>query len=374
MTRTNNNKGRDKEGNGGGEGGANGGGKGGGAKEGKGGGAKAKKETRGVGRPPTSCSKSTTKNKGKGATTGVQAPKCQDCEVEIEDETPAMNCTRCQEESAWKCIECAGISEDLYELLSCSSTNSLHWFCNDCEKEVTKQACGHIEAMLEKVLKQTSEIKLCMSEKADNTAMAFLEERIAALEIKPSMERSVEPSLQAIDNGSLSKLMSEAVANQTEEEKEVESRKNNIIIYRIPESNAEEKDTRAAYDRSFITALCEGPLETGPINDKISTMIRLGKRQEGAASRPLLVKFEDGTAKGKVMGNLRKLKSAEEKFKKVSVAHDLTPKQREAVKSVLRVAQVETNAVGNNEEKGNFKIRVVGHLHKPKVIRIKTNQ
>lgn len=357
MTRTNNGKGGDKEGSGGKEGGA-----------------KGKKENRGVGRPQKGNGK-TKATKEKVTAAGLPAPKCQDCEVEIGEQTPAMNCTRCQEAKAWKCIECAGVSEDLYELLSGPTANSLHWFCNDCESIIAdKPASGHIEAMLEKVLKQTSEIKLCMNDKADSAALAFLEERIAALEKKPEMERSSAPSLQAIDNCSLSKLMSEAVANQTEEEKEVEGRKNNIIIYRIQESNAEDKEARAASDRSFITALCEGPLETGPINEKITTMIRLGKRQDGAASRPLLIKFEDCTSKGKVMGNLRKLKNAEEKFKKVSVAHDLTPKQREAVKAALRGAQEENNAVENKEEKGNFKLRVVGQLHKPKAIRIKNSQ
>ena len=45
--------------------------------------------------------------------------------------------------------------------------------------------------------------------------------------------------------------------------------------------------------------------------------------------------------KREFMGGLKKLKSVEEKFKKISVAHDLTPKQREAVKGALEVAKRE---------------------------------
>jgi hypothetical protein len=280
------------------------------------------------------------------------------------------------------------MSEEEYDILASAAGNHLHWFCDECKPVAldnsTRRSDDKIMVMLENLTKQVQEISNRLNDKTDNTKVLPLEEKIKAMEIvleevstrKDSLdkERSVVPSLKAIDNCSLSKLMSEAVANQSDEEKEVESRKNNIIIYRILESNAEDKDTRAACDRSFITALFEGPLETGPINEKISNTIRLGRRQEGAASRPLLVKFEDEMSKAKVMGNLRKLKSAEDKFKKVSVAHDLTPKQREAVKSALRMAQEEANAVGNIEEKGNFKIRVVGHLHKPKAIRIKTVQ
>ena len=54
-------------------------------------------------------------------------------------------------------------------------------------------------------------------------------------------------------------------------------------------------------------------------------------------SRPLLIELRSERFKREVMNNLSKLRSAEDEFRKVGVAHDLSPVQREDIKKTIAV-------------------------------------
>ena len=72
----------------------------------------------------------------------------------------------------------------------------------------------------------------------------------------------------------------------------------------------------------------------------ILSMYRLGRREQNKV-RPLLVKFKDEETKRKVIGMAKGLKLARPRYKEISIAHDLTPQQRERVKEVRRKAMDE---------------------------------
>lgn len=44
-------------------------------------------------------------------------PSCQECGSTIADDTKALQCEKCDRNSAWICLECLGMSEDWYESL-----------------------------------------------------------------------------------------------------------------------------------------------------------------------------------------------------------------------------------------------------------------
>jgi len=72
------------------------------------------------------------------------------------------------------------------------------------------------------------------------------------------------------------------------------------------------------------------------------------------------------------MGRTKELKNASDKFKGISVAHDLTPKQRALVKEVREKAlgdlQVEQQA---GTASGNVRIIVVGQTNgNPRTVRV----
>ena len=53
------------------------------------------------------------------------------------------------------------------------------------------------------------------------------------------------------------------------------------------------------------------------------------RRREQGKERPLLVRFTRVEKKYEVMGKLKELKTASERYRLTSIAHDLTPRQRE---------------------------------------------
>jgi len=59
-------------------------------------------------------------------------------------------------------------------------------------------------------------------------------------------------------------------------------------------------------------------------------VIRLGKKE--GIDRPILVEFQSRILKNYIMANLKKLGSADRKFKCLSVTHDITKKEREQCK------------------------------------------
>ena len=65
-----------------------------------------------------------------------------------------------------------------------------------------------------------------------------------------------------------------------------------------------------------------------------------------------------------------------DKFKRISVAHDLTIKQRAAVRDAINEAKQKNGDVANMAQPGtseNWVWRVVGHKRTPQVIKVKIN-
>ena len=174
----------------------------------------------------------------------------------------------------------------------------------------------------------------------------------------------------------MKEIIKEAMAQQAEEEKDIERRNANIIIYRVPEdtTGGAGGETSEMRDRTFLKELMEGPLELNHASDPIKHITRLGKKGEANTERPMLVKLATSAVKIEFMKNLKKLKSANDRFKRISVTHDLTVKQREAVKEALEATKREQNSqasAGGGSDSGNWKLRVVDQQKVPRVVRVK---
>ena len=99
-------------------------------------------------------------------------------------------------------------------------------------------------------------------------------------------------------------------------------------------------------------------------------MYRLGQWAEDKA-RPLLVAFGNGEMKDEIMANLRNLKQPIEKFKGISISHDLPPPKREEIKRMVEEAKQEHVSSNGDNSAENYKFIVVGRGPRRKVIRIK---
>ena len=117
------------------------------------------------------------------------------------------------------------------------------------------------------------------------------------------------------------------------EEKDKEERRNNIIIYRVPESSGDGPGDRMQKDIRVCLSFFN-QLQTGVSDEDIVKVIRLGKYDPSATDpRPLLVKMSDRHSKNLVMENLYKLKSASAEVQNYIVAHDMTKKSVMSVNS-----------------------------------------
>jgi len=158
---------------------------------------------------------------------------------------------------------------------------------------------------------------------------------------------------------------------ELEEEKDVESRKANIILYRVPEDRTDNVATRNDKDKAYVKDLLDSVFDIKCQPGDIVKMYRLGRwTGDGSVPRPLLVGFSQVEMKSSVMGALRQLKEADDRFKNVSISNDLTPKQRDEIKKMLADAKKE-HAENSSEDEGNFRFLVVGHGHRKRVIKVR---
>ena len=149
------------------------------------------------------------------------------------------------------------------------------------------------------------------------------------------------------------------------EEKDKESRAKNVIIYRVPEADTREE--LQAQDRKFCLDLFSDILETDCAENGIVKCFRLGKKD--TTNRPLLIQFREKSQKNCVMESLSKLKDAPEKFRNISITHDMTKQEREACKKLVEEAKDR-----QNKESGEFLYRVRGVPGMMKVIKIAKRQ
>ena len=334
----------------------------------------------------------------KQATSPVAPPvpiaSCGSCGTQIHEDSCALQCDRCQG-NEWKCIECLSIPVELYQKLFIPQCN-LKWFCEKCDNLLTvgsdkvvvsqTSASSHdsadridklvsvVEKLVEKSMSVEDRIKR-LEDQFQKQEQSF-ELRLAAVDT--NVTRIVTERLKEFDESRSNQgnvtVVEQAVKEKLDEDKDIESRRNNIIIYKIPEKLTETLEVRKESDGKFVDDLLESVFHIQATDGDIRKMFRLGRPVEGSDTpRPLLVGFSKFEDKDQVMSNLRNLKQADPRFKGISMSHDLTPRQRSEVKTLLAAAK-KLHEETNSESAENFRFLVVGQGTKPRVIKIRKEQ
>lgn len=205
----------------------------------------------------------------------------------------------------------------------------------------------------------------------------YLEQRLA--ETDKHVCKVVNDKIQMLDDKkefhdpatAVEQAVKDEIEKQLIEDKDIEARRCNIIMYRIPENLTEDLSTRKANDTKFVADLLAAVFQVNIQDGDIVKQFRLGRFSTAAeGARPLLVGFKDIDTKDEIMSNVRKLRQADPQFTSVSIANDLTPKQREEVKNMITAAKRE-HAENNSESLENFRFLVVGQGPRKKVIKLK---
>ena len=249
----------------------------------------------------------------KGSTSGGKkedrSDRCSDCSKIVTDRDAAIQCEICE---VWFHAGCQNVSDEAYKALK--EIESLHWYCDGCNRGASKilHMMSAIKERQEKLDHDFGIMKQEVIVIKQDLEMLMQKTTEIGQEVK---ELKAETGLQQEGGGSGSGTFADMVTKQVEihmatvheevkgvqqtlsepreqarEEKDKENRANNVILYRIPESDADTPDNRHKEDCHFATQLFNA-VNSGLVEDDIVKAFRLGKRQANAAPRPLLLQL-----------------------------------------------------------------------------------
>lgn len=271
----------------------------------------------------------------------------------------------------WKCATCLGFSDELYDELTTSSMNCLHWFCGKCEEfmldnlspadekitESLDKLTDKTHGIEQRIIENFDQIELQLMERinaveqllekkteSENTQWQLVESRLKKLEERPAvieeaqeriefkvdqLKRNIDEPMVQVVQGAV-----EGVLQQDEEEMEIEHRKRNVIVHGVSESQVESSDQRVDEDLTLLAAMFQ---EVGTAEVQVESVVRLGKRNENLSHpRPMKVVLNSVEGKVKLLCNAKNLRTKQEgEWSKIFIHQDLTPRQRELRKPLV---------------------------------------
>ena len=84
--------------------------------------------------------------------------------------------------------------------------------------------------------------------------------------------------------------------------------------------------------------------------------------------------FEDEKAKGSLMANMKKIATAEDKFKQLSITHDMTKKERLQNREKLAEAKNKNDVLEENNQSVKYKYLVKGRPGDRRVGKVKKKE
>ena len=333
----------------------------------------------------------------------VGKDKCSRCSKVVSEKDDGIQCEICQ---TWFHPKCVDVSSELYGYLQ--KCVNIHWYCDTCNKGIgqvveelskVKNRQENTDIMIQKV---NNEIERLSHKSADefNKIRAELDKHIGILatkveeigkkkmdnvvEFRDIVKQQIEEDMQTRVGDTIkkelisqvdevqqtineSKEFAKSFREEKAEQEDIDSRRCNVILYRIPESREVIAEERNKEDVSFCEYFFNG-FNVGFDRDDIRRVQRLGRRNE-ESPRPVLVQFGSRHIKNLIMESLYKIKSMESKFRNIIVAHDLTKKQREECKALVQEAKAKTD-----QESGDYIYRVRGPPGLMRMVKVrKTN-
>ena len=127
-------------------------------------------------------------------------------------------------------------------------------------------------------------------------------------------------------------------------------RERNFIIHGIPEGNSSEE---AANSKTNDPEVIKDLLQEIGVASVPKSFTRLGKPNAGV--RPIKVTMGTLSEKENIMNNLKNLKQAPDRFRKISITDDHTIEERNMIKA--KVAEAVKKTKDEGEGKYVFKVR-----------------
>ena len=306
-------------------------------------------------RGPAKCSQGTSKD-NKGTTT-----PCMGCGKNVTDSVKALQCERCISKTlpngSWKCTNCIGMSDKLYDALV-SESNTLHWFCNNCEQEAladtgstspitSAEIISSVENLATTMLQKMADLENRLSTKVQEVESRLQESLTTESQPKcdhllQKFETHLESSAMCINDIQRSQQKIEgkvdSIQSNTDkaEEEEILSRQTNLIIHGVSESDSDDVKQRIEDDLLQTATMLQELNIEGVMVEKV---IRLGKKPEGSnpKPRPMKVVVDTTDNRNRIIRKAKNLRLIQKDgWCKVFVHQDLTPKQRETRNALIQ--------------------------------------
>lgn len=229
---------------------------------------------------------------------------CPTCKGSVSDGTKAVECEICLH---WYHTTCQKVSDSLYKELS-EEDSQCHWFCRHCEHGAKK-----LYTCVAKILGQQNEFQRQLED--INKKLKDLEEKAAATETLPTVKVKDKEEIQ------------QAVKEEIEEKKDIESRKMNIVIHNLPETGNKQKDTEEVKNlfKDEFNLIC---------NIQCEETTRLGKYID-ERNRVLKITMPSMSDRKLVLRRAKELRNSNsELYSRIYIKPDLTKKQQEESKNL----------------------------------------
>ena len=226
---------------------------------------------------------------------GDDTTPCAMCDVLLDYDSKALCCDFC---GNWVCLPCSGMPGIVYDTITTNEIPNFIWTCDSCRAAIPT---------IRNMSKMLKDIK---DEQTDSRQeMKKLHSRVEKI------ESTIDDKIQ----------------DAIEEYRERESRKCNIIIHNIPESDREQPEERRQEDMENLKDILDASVGTDH-QVEFGTVTRLGKRFEGK-NRLTKVVLDSVKSKRMILGAAKKLRESDA-WNNIYVTPDLSPKEREKNKQL----------------------------------------
>ena len=236
--------------------------------------------------------------------------KCGGCNKKMGNSSEMLQCGNCE---TWWHIKCANVNKDDYKFLFDNPDTSVNWFCNPCKVKIKNGSlnsevsnCDSCDGKIDSI---TTIIKTMQSQ------MDMMQQQMATI---------LEVVNKKDDKPAIIEKQIEAHMNQLfDEQKERDEKKNNVIIYNVEEEEESDAEKEMEGDikkvRKILSVVLPDP---NVVTLTASNVSRCGYRKENK-TRPVKVKLNDNSLKGRIFVNSWKLKEKEE-FRRIGISNDKT--------------------------------------------------
>ncbi len=242
--------------------------------------------------------------------------KCKQCsKIFINEGDKLVECERCE---GWECQSCSKMSDLEYQALS-QSGSRMHWFCQSCNEEaisavktsqlIETKCRQYVREMKEELLEHIEEK---IDKELDSTRLELQQVKEEICGVKHQIANQDMQAARIIEE-----KMADTAQMNVSEIQERNARRNNLVIFNIPESNKVEPDDVKREDSKQV----EDILQRIDAPCDFNVLMRVGKK--GDAPRPVKIRIKEEADRTNILKSAKKLKGSV-----IFINKDMTPLER----------------------------------------------